>query len=167
MDGVKSHPTYTHYGADAEGNVYNIALKKTLRGSVGGDRRLRVTVQKGVTMLVSRFVYECHCGLIEEGFVIDHIDNNGKNNNINNLQKITQRENIIKKFAGGYDGTGSKMRPVEAENIETGEKTKYRSVSGAGRVLNICPPSVERVCRDICHSAISRTDGVKYRFKYI
>ena len=31
-----------------------------------------------------------------EGFVIDHIDNNLKNNKLDNLQKITQQENCLK-----------------------------------------------------------------------
>lgn len=31
-----------------------------------------------------------------EGFVIDHIDNNPKNNRLDNLQKITQQENCLK-----------------------------------------------------------------------
>jgi hypothetical protein len=31
-----------------------------------------------------------------EGFVIDHIDNNPKNNKLDNLQKITQQENCLK-----------------------------------------------------------------------
>ena len=167
MENIKSHPKYTKYGADDKGNVYNVKLNKKLHGSIGKDGRLRVTISKGETMLVSRFIYECFDGLIEDGFVIDHKDNNGINNNIENLQKITQQQNIIKKFTDGYDRTGVKMRPVESTNIETGEKINYRSVSGAGRVLNICSPSVDRVCREICHYATSRTNGMKYSFKYI
>ena len=31
-----------------------------------------------------------------EGFIIDHIDNNPKNNKLDNLQKITQQENCLK-----------------------------------------------------------------------
>ena len=167
MENIKSHPLYTKYGADDKGNVFNIKLNKKLNGSIGKDGRLHVTISKGETMLVSRFVYECHNGLIEGGHVIDHKDNNGLNNNVSNLQKMTQQENIIKKFTDGYNRTGVKMRPVEATNMVTGEKIKYRSISGAGRVLNICSPSVDRVCREICRYATSRNDGTKYSFIYI
>jgi hypothetical protein len=34
----------------------------------------------------------------EHNLVVDHIDNNKQNNNINNLQIITQRENVVKEI---------------------------------------------------------------------
>lgn len=168
MENLKIHPVYCNYGADSMGNVYNVRLKKILRGSIGKDGRKRITVKKGESVLMSRFIYECFHGLIEKKNVIDHIDNNGTNNMILNLQQLTQQENIIKKYVlDGYDRSGVKMRPVEATNLKTGEKVKYRSMSAAGRILNICAPSVERVCRGICHTTSSRTNNEKYTFKYI
>lgn len=46
---------------------------------------------------VHRLVYQYHNtngDCLREGFVIDHIDNNPLNNHIDNLQQITQSDNI-------------------------------------------------------------------------
>lgn len=45
---------------------------------------------------VHRLVYESHIGYVNPYMVIDHIDNNRKNNNVNNLQQITGRINTSK-----------------------------------------------------------------------
>ncbi len=46
--------------------------------------------------LVHRLVYEAFKGKIPKGYTIDHRDNDSLNNRIDNLQCVTQRENIIK-----------------------------------------------------------------------
>jgi hypothetical protein len=46
-------------------------------------------------------------------YVIDHIDNNKKNNNIDNLQWISERENIIK--ATKVKWTGKKRTHIVVE----------------------------------------------------
>ena len=43
-------------------------------------------------------IYAWFVGDIEEGMVIDHIDNNPFNNRVENLQKLTPEENLKKRF---------------------------------------------------------------------
>lgn len=61
---------------------------------------------KPTTLGVHRIIYiwfnETH--IQEKNFVIDHIDNNPYNNSYNNLQKITQAENLAKnRLPGKYN----------------------------------------------------------------
>ena len=45
---------------------------------------------------VHRFVWECYNGMIPDGKVIDHINDNNSNNRLCNLQVVTQQENCKK-----------------------------------------------------------------------
>ncbi len=47
--------------------------------------------------LLHRLVYDSFIG-IPEGLVVDHIDNNKQNNALSNLEAMTQKDNINKKF---------------------------------------------------------------------
>lgn len=51
---------------------------------------------KRTLFTVHRLVYQTFIGELIDDLVIDHIDGNSLNNNVDNLQQITQRENTIK-----------------------------------------------------------------------
>ena len=42
---------------------------------------------------IHRFVWECFNGFVPENGVIEHIDNNERNNDISNLQLVSQTDN--------------------------------------------------------------------------
>ena len=72
------------------------ALKDQPQGSLKGNPRY-VTIQlNGKQNLLHRVVYELFYGQIPEGMVIDHIDGNTYNNQIENLQCISQIDNVRK-----------------------------------------------------------------------
>ena len=56
------------------------------------------------TYQAHRFVWECFNGIIPEGKVIDHINNNKEDNRLCNLQLFTHQENC-KKSAKDRDYT--------------------------------------------------------------
>ena len=60
------------------------------------DGYLRISFNRLNSMGVHRVVYAWFHGEVPEGMVVDHIDNNKKNNNINNLQLLTPHENLCK-----------------------------------------------------------------------
>lgn len=53
---------------------------------------------KGVCYPLARFIYAWFYGEVKEGEVVDHIDNNPFNNNIENLQVLTQEQNLHKRY---------------------------------------------------------------------
>jgi len=58
---------------------------------------------------VHRIIYEMHYGQIPPGYLIDHIDGNGLNNDINNLRIVTPEQNVRntarqKRNKSGYPG---------------------------------------------------------------
>lgn len=167
MENVKTHPTYKNYGADTEGNIYNLKLNKLIKGSL--NKMGQPIFYCGKSYLRSRFIYECFNGIIEKQYQIDHIDNDKTNNKLCNLQKLTPSENSLKKFSSdGQTNVGHRMRKVEAWAIDDKDNKKiFRSLSGAGKVTGVCGPSVQRVCDGIYFSATSKIDGKKYSFKYI
>lgn len=164
---IKPHPVYTNYGATEEGLVYNIKKNKILSGHINLHGYKDYTLGKNCHMGASRFIYECFNGVIEDGYEIDHIDNNHLNNKLANLQKLTKHDNNMKKYIDGYKPCKKDSKRVEATNTQTNVKVNYRSMSGASKVLNICGASIRRVCEGVYKTAISKTDGVKYSFKYI
>lgn len=76
-----------------------------------------------------------------DGYVIDHIDNNPSNNKIDNLQKITRRQNAIKDLKN--DTT------IVAFNRSGDFIGEYRSCRAAAKALNCNPYSVSLVCRGV------------------
>lgn len=51
-----------------------------------------------ITISAARLFYIWFIGDVEDGWDIDHIDNDSLNNNINNLQYITHADNLKKKL---------------------------------------------------------------------
>ena len=92
------HHIYTNFGANKHGQIFN---KKTNRCSIGtlqstGYMRKRLS-QNGLQRKcidVHRFVFECYNGDIPDKMQINHKDSNKQNNCINNLELVTQSENI-------------------------------------------------------------------------
>lgn len=73
------------------------------------DGYLRVSNHRLKTMGVHRVVYAWFHGEVPEGMVVDHIDNDKKNNNIKNLQLLTPHENLCKGTTKCTKATKCKM----------------------------------------------------------
>ena len=57
-----------------------------------------------------RFIYECYNGIIPEGKVIDHINNDKEHNRLYNLQLVTHQQNCKKSAKDrDYSLTGKKF----------------------------------------------------------
>lgn len=54
-----------------------------------------------VRIVVHRLVFEAFVGPIPEGFYIDHIDRDPKNNALSNLRMVTQKENCANRKPRG------------------------------------------------------------------
>ena len=75
---------------------YNKKLKKGFINSGGYNCIFLSKNGKLYSRLIHRLVYEAWNGKIDEDLTIDHIDENKKNNKLENLQIMTRSENVLK-----------------------------------------------------------------------
>jgi hypothetical protein len=90
------HPTWKNLYGYENGNLFRyIKYKKDYEPySLRYGWRDKYLVFLG-TYVAHRFIWECFYGiLIPEGFVVDHIDGDGCNNHISNLEIVSHGENI-------------------------------------------------------------------------
>jgi hypothetical protein len=179
----KCHPIFTNYAASKNGDAINL---KTMRiiGTLNGFGYIKLTLyQNGTKTMMKRshFIFECFYGLIKNqdcvkanpngNWIIDHIDNEQTTNDaLSNLQLLTSSENSKKSYSQGRKkftiGNKERSKIVIATNLITEEETEFPSIYKAGKVVNICPSSIQKCCDKITKSATSKTDGVKYTFNY-
>ena len=165
IDEIKPHYLYKNYGAYGQ-EIITINKMKFHKGAINNSGyRLTAIRYNGNTIYYSyhRFIYECNHGIIPNEYVIDHIDNNKLNNDIDNLQILTQHQNLKK----NYIQRSYVAKPVRAICLETGFIEDFRSQSFAGKSLNINPSSIKFVCDNIRNTAISKSTGYRYYFHYL
>ena len=114
---IKQIEGFSDYYISNLGNVYSVHYKsknkvslilpeglKKIQLSIVGSRRYdyaNIYSDTGhrASLRVHRLVYQYFNTIgdcLKEGYIIDHIDENPRNNRIDNLQQITQQDNIIK-----------------------------------------------------------------------
>ena len=171
------HPVYDLYAADKNGNVLHIIEKVPRKGCEQRNGYIKCMVreyggrQKG--MFVHRFVWECFNGVIPEGKVIDHINDDKKDNRLCNLQLITQQQNC-EKSAKNRDYTYTaknheNRKCVKATNIITEEVSYFYSMYAVQQHIGINAGIVKMVGEKInnCKTGVSKKDGCKYKFEYV
>jgi hypothetical protein len=101
MEDYKEIPGYPNYGISPTGEVKNLVTGKVLKQQIG-DRYLHVVLYHNKIPKTIRIhtlmgmTFLDHMPDITQKVVVDHIDKNIHNNDLNNLQLISQRENISK-----------------------------------------------------------------------
>jgi hypothetical protein len=175
------HSEFTNYAASQKGKVINLTSGKFV-GYVEKDGYIRLGLRKnGETTKIKRshFVFECFNGLIKNqdcvkanptgNWIIDHINNKQiTNDSLDNLQLITSSENLKKSYSQGriQGNTSGNPRKVIAINLTTNNEIEFSSMYQVGKKLNINSRAVQYVCDRRTKTATSKTDGVKYTFKY-
>ena len=167
------HPVYNLYAGNKYGEVINISRFVSMKGRINygcGYRQVMVRGsgdRKQTCVRVRRFIYECYYGIIPEGMVIDHINDDKQDNRLCNLQLVTPQQNSKKAARNrGYFNNYENIKRVKAINLETNEITHYDSLSAAAKHLDVNPAGVYHCCRGIRKSSTSKIDGCKYAFEY-
>ena len=87
------HPIYDSYASDEAGNIFDINKKAHIRGH-NHKGYLYINFKNmglRVQYIIHRFVWECFNGVVPEGSVIEHINNNKRNNTLSNLRLVSQK----------------------------------------------------------------------------
>lgn len=97
------------------------------------------------SIYVHRLVWLAFMGEVPHGLQIDHIDQNIHNNRLDNLQVVTQSENIKK---SRYIGTFSRfLRPVRIILPDTDFYQEFPSIAEAARCLKTTTYMICRAAR--------------------
>ena len=172
------HPIHDLYAGSKDGYVINIIKRVPHKGNKTHRGYLNICVRKhgqsGVKgCQVQRFIWECYNGIIPEGKVIDHINNDKEDNRLCNLQLVTHQQNC-NKSAKDRDYTFAaknhqNRKCVKAINKNTNEVSYYNSMYAVQQHIGINVGIVKMVCEGLnnCKSGISKKDGHSYVFQYI
>ena len=159
------HPVYDRHEANREGIVRHVKNKKDI-GCLNKSGYLQIGVSDGSIRKdygKHRFIFECFHGKINDAkLVVDHINNIKTDNRLENLQLITQSQNMKKEHRKGEN-----LAPirVQAININSGESFDYDRISKCSRGLDINSASIRRVLNGIQKTTTSKIDKHKYYFQ--
>ena len=156
------HPKYNYYLVSRCGKILSLKRKekRILKFGNEGHNYFFFYIcenNKKRKYYIHRFVYECFKGKIPKGMVTDHIDNDSKNNSINNLQLLTPKENIRK----------ARCKKVLSLNIESGKEKIFRSVTETAKFYQIHISTVSANCQKKTKITQSKKDGKRYKFSYL
>lgn len=154
---IKDYPLYL---VSDQGRVMNKKTKRILRTystNVGGYEGVSLWKEgKGKTFQIQRIVYSSFTQDYElQGFVINHKDGGKKNNKLNNLEKITYRENNL--HAEYIIKTHNCAKPVIQLDGNKNPLQTFPSVAAAQRALNI---------KNISRAALKGCRAGGYYWKY-
>lgn len=88
---------------------------------------------------------------------VNHIDGDKTNNRVENLEWCTAKQNDEH---ARRTGLKVQEKPILAENVESGEKITFKSVSEAGAILGINKGSISKVL----HGKRNKVHGYKFYF---
>ena len=166
------------YAASKDGQIIHIIKQVQNAGKTNHNGYMAFTIRKygdknSKTYRVHRFVWECLNGVIPDGKVIEHFNEDKEDNRLYNLQIVTQRANC-KKSARKRDYTFAannfqNRRCVKAINQTTQGVVYFNSMYAVQQRLSINTVllrwSVEGI--NNCKTGISKKDAHQYKFEYI
>lgn len=134
------------FGNYREHSVSGKELDQTLLGE--GYKSVNIN---GKRTMVHRVIAIAFLGN-KKGFVVNHIDGNKENNNIENLEFVTNSENIKHAWENGLITAcrvGGGMKPVEKIDLEGNIIETFPSISAANRSVGNKPgnQSIVKVCK--------------------
>ena len=129
-----------NYYADREGNIFNeLGYQLNPYKHSDGYKQFKAYHEGGCVTpyYVHRFVYEYFNGIIPKGYQINHINEDKTDNRLENLELVTQKENIRKRSYNKLN-----MEKAEAIRQEYAEKESITFAKLAAKYD--CNPSTIR-----------------------
>ena len=135
-------------------------------GSVSGDyRRVNIAGQSFlVHRLVARAFLDSPSG--PDTYQVNHIDGDGNNNRVENLQYVTPQENIQRSYITSPDRGAKPGKPVFWREEGTDVWYRCSTQAEATRLLGLAQSSVSSCCRGVASRCYSKTNRSWLVFKY-
>lgn len=160
----KSVMNYDNYEVSSFGNVRNSKTGRILKSAnKGGYYSVGLSCGKIKSFPVHRLVALSFISNPENKAQVNHIDKNGLNNKLSNLEWTTNKENCIHRSAGVIQTTNQKLI-VWRTDINSGEKLeKYNSLEEASQWL-----FEKGVSKNLCSikSTISAASRGLYKYSF-
>lgn len=129
------------------GRVKNTKTNKIVKGTTRTDGYHQTRLQvynNGKSILTHRLVWLTFVGEIEEGMVINHINEDKSDNRLENLEKVSHQENMIKASTETNVWNFSRVGEFNKE----GEMLRiFANASEAAREIGILPSSMRNTIR--------------------
>lgn len=152
-----------YYKIDENGNVYSIRQNRILTPKNNHDGYLRIQLYNHGTcefVMIHRLVAEEFLSNPENKPFINHKDGNKQNNNFDNLEWVTQSENIQHAWNTGLStphlNCPSRSKAVEQFDIDGTYIATFPSTMEVERCLGIKHGTISKVCK---HSPAYHTAG--------
>ena len=159
---IKDFETYYVF---PNGNIYNTKSKILLKPTIKNDNYQHVGLSKNgkkTDFLVHILVANTFISKPSDKTFINHKDGNKSNNNISNLEWVTNSENILHALNIGLINTRNVIFDFIIQyNLDNKEIEKFNSITEASRHTNINRNSITKACNGIYKTAGS------YIWKYI
>lgn len=133
------HEELNDYYVSAQGEIFNQDFVKVAQYLVNGYYIFKNSKDKG--FLTHRVVAMTYIKNPNNCPVVNHIDENKLNNNVNNLEWVTQKENCAK-----HGKDISHPREVIQLDMSGMEVARFKSITEAGTAIGLSRHAVNRVC---------------------
>lgn len=161
---MKPYPKSPDYLVSEDGQLYSLKTKRYLsNNSIRNGYIVNRIIVNGKIKTVERHrvVAETYIPNPENKPIVDHIDENRTNNNINNLQWVTQEENMNKGTIAART-RAKRGKPIVAINPET-MKISYRfnSIAEANDFFDISSSQISQALKKplaVCYGYYWRED---------
>jgi hypothetical protein len=125
------------------GRLYNKSTKKYVKGSNDG-RYMRISFERNKSnYAIHRLVAEVFVENPENKPYVNHKDSDTYNNNVSNLEWVTQSENMIHSLNSGFNPFALKIIQYD---INGKEIRKWNSLNQIEKELNICHGTISVYC---------------------
>jgi hypothetical protein len=135
------------YEISSHGNFKNININKPRKLKLTNGyltTKIGLTTKQYQDKSIHRLVAEAFIENIHNKEYVNHKDGNKKNNNVDNLEWMTQKENVNHSINTGL--INPRSRPVKQFTL-TGEFIKeFNSTTNAGLSIGLSRSSIEKVC---------------------
>lgn len=151
---------FEDYTINSDGQVFSIRSNKYLKPIVKHNGYLQVNLTKGKkrkACMIHQLVAEAFLNKPDNYgsvVVINHIDGNKQNNNVSNLEYITQQNNVIHGFKTGLNTNVGYNHPrslkLSNETIDRIVRLSNEGNSGEaiGRMIGISGDSARRIIKN-------------------